>query len=141
MANHTPHTRVDTRRSLSPALTRSRPRATTHAVLIKQMQSICLPILSRYGGTLLKVEADDLFVLFPTAAFAVQAAAACIAATKAFSATKARKNDKIILSCGIIDGPMWHIPHLDAFGETVEVCAQLHACVHDPLAPACVHAA
>ena len=59
--------------------------------------SICLPILSRYGGTLLKVEADDLFVLFPTAAFAVQAAAACIAATKAFSATKARKNDKIIL--------------------------------------------
>lgn len=89
-------------------------------MLIKQMQSICLPILSRHGGTLLKVEADDLFVLFPSPGYAVQAATACISATQAFSASRTRENDKIILSCGIIDGPMWLIPHLDAFGQTVE---------------------
>ena len=90
-------------------------------MLIKQMQAICLPIFSRYGGTLLKVEADDLFVLFPSPMYAIQAAQACLEATQAYSRTKARKNDRIVLSCGIIDGPMWTIPHLDAFGETVEL--------------------
>lgn len=121
------HSTLPILRLLKPPCISASARASPYpnTVLIKQMQSICLPILSRYGGTLLKVEADDLFVLFPTPGFAVQAAAACIAATKAFSVTKNRKNDKIILSCGIIDGPMWHIPHLDAFGETVEVRANM----------------
>ena len=90
-------------------------------MLIKQMQAICLPILQRFGGRLLKVEADDMFVLFPTPVYAVKAAIACLVATNAYSEKMPRKNDKIVLSAGIIDGAMWHIPHLDAFGETVEV--------------------
>ena len=34
-------------------------------MLIKEMQAICVPIFERYGGRLVKVEADDLFVIFP----------------------------------------------------------------------------
>ena len=90
-------------------------------MLIKQMQSICLPIFMRFGGSVLKVEADDIFVLFPAPDLAVQAALACQTATQAFSATRERANDKIILSLGIVDGPMWLIPHVDAFGDTVEL--------------------
>ena len=33
-------------------------------MLIKEMQAMCLPIMNRYGGKLVKTEADDLFVIF-----------------------------------------------------------------------------
>ena len=86
-------------------------------MLIKQMQSICVPIFERYGGHVVKIEADDLFVVFSghDAELAVRATLLCMQMTDRFSAGK-RKNDRVKLAAGIIAGPAWVIHGVDVFG-------------------------
>ena len=89
-------------------------------MLIKEMQAICVPIFERYGGRLVKVEADDLFVIFPAscAELAIRAVLRCMKVTSEFSQDKER-NSQIIVAAGIIAGPMYLLPGLDVFGGVV----------------------
>ena len=90
-------------------------------MLIKQMQSICIPIFEKHGGTLVKVEADDLFVVFSHAQKTLRAIRASIAvmqAVRAFSDGKP-KNDRVVMSMGLIAGSFWCVPGLDVFGGVV----------------------
>lgn len=61
---------------------------------VKQMQGICVPIMQARGGTLIKVVADNLFVMFSDPVQAVHAAADCIEAVIAYSNGR-RKNEQI----------------------------------------------
>ena len=84
--------------------------------LVKMMQSIMLPLLEARGGELVKVAADNLFVVFEDPKQAVRAAWDCKTAAARFSAGK-RANDSIKLSIGIAMGDMWVIEGADVFGD------------------------
>ena len=100
-----------------------------------------MPIFERFGGRLVKVEADDLFIVFPAtrAELAIRAVLRCMKvqlpsrhqraasfcmhasawqATREFSEDKPR-NSQIIIAAGIIAGPMYLLPGLDVFGGCV----------------------
>jgi class 3 adenylate cyclase len=66
---------------------------------VKQMQGICVPIMQARGGTLFKVVADNLFVMFEDPVQAVSAAADCIEAVMAYSEGKTR-NEQIRYAYG-----------------------------------------
>lgn len=89
-------------------------------MLIKQMQAICVPIFERFGGKLVKVEADDLFIVFPgqRSELAVRAVLCCMKACHDFSLDKS-KNSQIVLAAGVIAGPMYLLSGLDVFGGVV----------------------
>lgn len=89
-------------------------------MLIKQMQAICVPIFERFGGRLVKVEADDLFIVFPgqRSELAIRAVLRCMRACNEFSLDKP-KNSQIVIAAGVIAGPMYQLPGLDVFGGVV----------------------
>ena len=89
-------------------------------MLIKQMQAICVPIFERHGGRLVKVEADDLFIIFPgqRSELAIRAVLHCMSACHEFSLEK-EKNSQIVLAAGVIVGPMYELSGLDVFGGVV----------------------
>ena len=92
--------------------------------LVKMMQSIMLPLLEARGGELIKVAADNLFVVFDDPKQAVRAAWDCKTAAKRFSAGK-RANDSIKLSVGIAMGDMWVVGGADVFGDAAHVAFKL----------------
>uniref|UniRef100_A0A7S4ETB3 Guanylate cyclase domain-containing protein n=2 Tax=Chrysotila carterae TaxID=13221 RepID=A0A7S4ETB3_CHRCT len=93
-------------------------------MLIKRMQTTCIPLMQSFGGTLVKVEADNLFVIFPTPRHALMASMHCHAAMKVYNAGK-RPNDSIHLSMSIVHGSMFHIPGVDVFGGVVPIGFEL----------------
>ena len=115
--------------------------------LLKTMQSIMLPILESHGGELIKVAADNLFVVFDSPVQAMEATWKCFAAAAKFSEGK-KKNDSILISVGLATGPMWVVKGVDVFGNTANLAFELgenmaskelfvdsrvaDACAHDP---------
>ena len=73
--------------------------------LVKTMQAIMVPICESYGGQLVKVAADNLFVVFETPLSAVEASIQMQAVTKVYNEGKGR-NDVIKLSFGLAHGPV-----------------------------------
>mgnify|MGYP001249414314 CR=1 FL=1 len=92
--------------------------------LVKMMQSIMLPLLEARGGQLVKVAADNLFVIFEDPKQAVRAAWDCKTAAKAFSKGKIA-NDSIKMSIGIAMGDMWVVEGADVFGDAAHVAFSL----------------
>ena len=92
--------------------------------LLKTMQSIMLPILEAHGGELVKVAADNLFVVFDSPTAAMEATWKCFAAAKAYSVGKT-KNNSIVISAGLATGPMWVVRGVDVFGNTANVSFEL----------------
>jgi adenylate cyclase len=92
--------------------------------LLKTMQSILLPILESHGGELVKVAADNLFVVFDSPTAAMEATFKCFAAAKAYSKGRT-KNNSILISAGLATGPMWIIRGVDVFGNTANVAFEL----------------
>ncbi len=92
--------------------------------LLKTMQSIMLPILESHGGELIKVAADNLFVIFDSPTQAMEATWKCFAAAKAFSQGKI-KNNSILISAGLATGPMWVVRGVDVFGNTANLAFEL----------------
>ena len=92
--------------------------------LLKTMQSIMLPILESHGGELIKVAADNLFVVFDSPTAAMEATWKCFAAAKAYSIGKT-KNNSIQISAGLATGPMWVVRGVDVFGNTANVSFEL----------------
>jgi len=93
-------------------------------MLTKQMQAMCIPLIESFGGTLVKVEADNLFVIFSSPHLAVMASMHCQAATMKHNEGK-RKNDQLLLSMSVVHGPLFHIPGVDLFGGIVPMGFQL----------------
>lgn len=73
---------------------------------VKVMQGLCVPIMHSRGGKLVKVVADNLFVIFSDPTQAAQAAADCIDATAAYSHGK-RRNEQIKYVCVFIVLGVW----------------------------------
>ena len=92
--------------------------------LVKMMQSIMLPLLEARGGQLVKVAADNLFVIFEDPKQAVRAAWDCKTAAGAFSKGK-KANDSIKMSIGIAMGDMWVVEGADVFGDAAHVAFKL----------------
>ena len=92
--------------------------------LLKTMQSILLPILEAHGGELVKVAADNLFVVFDSPTAAMEATWKCFAAAKEYSKGRT-KNNSILISCGLATGPMWIVRGVDVFGNTANVAFEL----------------
>lgn len=92
--------------------------------LVKMMQSIMLPLLEARGGVLVKVAADNLFVVFDDPKQAVRAAWDCKTAAKAFSKGKSA-NDSIKMSIGLAMGDMWVVEGADVFGDAAHVAFKL----------------
>ena len=92
--------------------------------LLKTMQSIMLPILESHGGELVKVAADNLFVVFDSPTQAMEATWKCFAAVKHYSIGKT-KNNSIRISAGLATGPMWIVRGVDVFGNTANVAFEL----------------
>ena len=92
--------------------------------LVKMMQSIMLPLLEARGGSLIKVAADNLFVVFDDPKQAVRACWDCKTAAAAFSKGKV-KNDQIKMSIGLAMGDMWVVEGADVFGDAAHVAFKL----------------
>jgi class 3 adenylate cyclase len=92
--------------------------------LLKTMQSIMLPILESHGGELIKVAADNLFVVFDSPTQAMEATWKCFAAAAKYSEGK-KKNDSILISAGLATGPMWIVKGADVFGNTANLAFEL----------------
>jgi class 3 adenylate cyclase len=92
--------------------------------LLKTMQSIMLPILESHGGELVKVAADNLFVVFDSPTAAMEATFKCFAAAKAYSKGRT-KNNSIQISAGLATGPMWIVRGVDVFGNTANMAFAL----------------
>jgi adenylate cyclase len=92
--------------------------------LVKIMQSIMLPLLEARGGQLVKVAADNLFVIFDDPKQAVRSAWDCKAAAACFSKGKTA-NNSIKMSIGIAMGDMWVVEGADVFGDAAHVAFKL----------------
>ena len=92
--------------------------------LVKMMQSIMLPLLEARGGQLVKVAADNLFVIFEDPKQAVRAAWDCVTAAGVFSKGKVA-NNCIKMSIGLAMGDMWVVEGADVFGDAAHVAFAL----------------
>ena len=88
------------------------------------MQSIMLPILESHGGELIKVAADNLFVVFDSPQQAMEATWKCFAAAAKFSEGK-RKNDSILISACSGNWPQGIVRGVDVFGNTANLAFEL----------------
>mmetsp|Transcript_3875 Transcript_3875/g.7523 ORF Transcript_3875/g.7523 Transcript_3875/m.7523 type:complete len:621 (-) Transcript_3875:589-2451(-) len=99
-------------------------------MLVKQMQAMCIPLMESFGGTLVKVEADNLFVIFPSPHLAVLASMHCQASARKYNQER-RRNDQLHLSMSVVHGDLFLIPGVDLFGGVVPMGFELGEDVAD----------
>ncbi|MFT5468685.1 MAG: adenylate cyclase [Verrucomicrobiales bacterium] len=92
--------------------------------IVRRMHETTRPIVDRYDGLIVKFEADNGYVVFPSPLKAVQAA---LAINVAFEIENARfpEDFDIHVSCGIDHGKILLIDDKDFFGETVNTASKL----------------
>lgn len=83
-----------------------------------------MPIIERFGGTMMKQEADDLIAIFGGPIEAVQAAIAMQEATIGLNAGLPEPDDHVHMCIGVESGPLLRLDD-DAFGDTVNVAFKL----------------
>ncbi|HEX5128514.1 MAG TPA: hypothetical protein VFV90_02150, partial [Usitatibacter sp.] len=86
--------------------------------LIRRMQALTAPIVSRHGGAVIKYDADNMLATFPT----VDAAAAT-----ALSVNRAivEGGERFAVSIGIDFGRFLLVEGADCYGDTVNVACKL----------------
>jgi len=92
--------------------------------MVRRMQLIAEPIVSRYSGTLVKFEADNCFAMFPEVAGAIEAAFELNEAFRAANESTPEELD-IRIACGIDYGPILVVPGVDFFGNAVNRASKL----------------
>jgi len=99
--------------------------------MVRHMQLVTQPIIIRYGGTVVKYEADNGFCRFPTVEKAVDAS---IAINIAFDAMNMMTPDdlNIYISCGIDYGRFLLVDENDYFGVPVNVASKLSEDIGGP---------
>lgn len=92
--------------------------------MVRRMQLTAAPIITGYGGRVIKFEADNCFAMFPNALGAVQSA---IALNHAFDAANILTPDEldIRISCGIDHGRILVIDNSDYYGHAVNRASKL----------------
>ena len=92
--------------------------------LARLMQQATRPVVERYGGAVIKYEADNLFAAFDRPADAVAAAKAM---NVAFDSTNILTDPirDISVSIGIAAGKVLYAPGRDLFGDAMNVAAKL----------------
>jgi len=90
--------------------------------MIRRMQQITAPLVTRFGGEVVKFEADNLFALFDVPADAARAA---LAINRALAEEAGTQGRPIRVSIGIDFGPILSVPGSDCFGDTVNTACKL----------------
>jgi adenylate cyclase len=94
-----------------------------YLAMVRRMQRLTTPLVSRSSGRIVKFEADNLYALFPDVAFALEAAETILEALA--SETVADPEDRIRVSMGIAYGGLVLIDGRDYFGDCVNTAAKL----------------
>lgn len=91
--------------------------------VFRRCERLCLPVIPQYGGALMKHEADDLIVIFPTAAQAIGAGLEMLRVT-AVANQALELDDQIGMCIGVESGTLIRLQD-DAFGDPVNVAFKL----------------
>ena len=92
--------------------------------VLQRLRTIAYPILKNYGGTLIKQEADNLFVTFPEVEMAVQGAIAILQALQVANVTLPDAED-VQAGIGIGYGDLLLIEDCDLFGSEMNLASKL----------------
>lgn len=92
--------------------------------MVRHMQLVTQPIIERFGGSVVKYEADNAFCRFPTVQKAIDAS---ISINIAFDAMNMMTQDdlNIYISCGIDYGRFLLVDKSDFFGSVVNIASKL----------------
>ncbi len=99
--------------------------------MVRHMQLVTEPIIKRFGGTIIKFEADNAFSCFPNVQKAIEAS---ISINIAFDAMNMMTQDdlNIYMSCGIDHGRFLLVDGRDFFGAPVNVASKLSEDIGEP---------
>ncbi len=92
--------------------------------IILEQKTLLLPVVEKYDGILIKVEADSLLVLFKKPAQALECAVAMQKTCQAVSARRAPE-EQIVLCVGLGFGKILKIGDDDVFGHEVNIASKL----------------
>ena len=92
--------------------------------MIHRMHGIVKPIISEYGGTVVKEEADNIFAVFPNVKSAVEAAIDSLKQTGAVNTTMPPEMD-IYLCIGIGCGDVLMLEGEDMYGSEFNLASKL----------------
>jgi adenylate cyclase len=98
--------------------------------MFRRCQVACLPLLEKYGGVLLKQEADDFIAAFADVPEALHAALAMFGAVRAIN-EKLAEDDRFYMCVGIEFGTLLRLDD-DAFGDAVNVAFKLGEDIAEP---------
>ncbi len=92
--------------------------------MVRHMQLVAQPIIERFGGSVVKFEADNAFCRFPTVENAIDAS---ISLNIALDAMNMMTQDdlNIYISCGIDYGRFLLVEDSDFFGSAVNIASKL----------------
>ena len=93
-------------------------------LVIRRLRQLAVPILARYGGGVVKSEADNLFCLFNTVENAVAASREIIKGLDAANVALS-KDQELYVSMGIGWGRLLHIGEDDVMGNEVNLASKL----------------
>jgi adenylate cyclase len=99
--------------------------------LMRLSETLCRPVIRRFGGMLVKVIADDLIVCFRSAERAVHAAVEMQRALDRYNA-KAARDFRIGMGIGIEHGSILLVEGVDLFGDPVNIASKLGEDLADP---------
>lgn len=92
--------------------------------MVRHMQLVTEPIIERFGGSIVKFEADNAFCRFPDVEKAIDAS---VSINIAFDAMNMMTQDdlNIYISCGIDHGRFLLVDDSDYFGSPVNIASKL----------------
>jgi class 3 adenylate cyclase len=91
---------------------------------VLRMQLAVRPVIGKFGGSIVKFEADNCFAVFPEPAAAIQAGLALMRAIAVDNET-AEENAGISVSCGIDYGRFLLLDGKDFYGSAVNFASKL----------------
>ena len=91
---------------------------------IREQQRLLLPVVRDHDGTVVKIEADSLMILFDAAAAALRCAIAMQRVCQQVSGARSPA-DKILLCVGIGYGPVLRVDDNDVYGHEVNAASKL----------------
>lgn len=98
--------------------------------IFRRCEVLCLPVISQFGGSAMKQEADDLIVIFPDAISAIQAGVGMQRVTQEVNGSLP-EDDRVHMCIGLESGRLLRLAD-DAFGDVVNVAFKLGEDIAEP---------
>lgn len=92
--------------------------------IIHEQKALFLPLVEKYDGVLVKIEADSLLLLFRRASSALDCAVAMRAATVGHNLSRPEE-EHVLLCCGLGYGRVLRLGDSDVFGAEVNAASKL----------------